>query len=96
MINVLTLGVAEGKESGASGRESEPSVRTDGSLSASSSGVRRRRRRNQNSRCKAGYLRPRGGFIPCMLASKETLLNMSLRRGKFTQADQVLKVSMNG
>ena len=39
-----------------------------------------------------GVFKPRQDIIPRMLASKNSLLNMCLRRGKNSQAEQVVKV----
>ena len=39
-----------------------------------------------------GVFKPRQDIIPRMLASKNSLLNMCLRRGKYSQAEQVVKV----
>lgn len=42
-----------------------------------------------------GMFKPRRDIIPRMLASKHSLLNMCLRRGKYSQAEQVVKVRTN-
>ena len=39
-----------------------------------------------------GMFKPKQDIIPRMLAPKHTLLNMCLRRGKYSQAEQVVKV----
>ena len=39
-----------------------------------------------------GMFKPRQDIVPRMLASKNSLLNMCLRRGKYSQAEQVVKV----
>ena len=39
-----------------------------------------------------GVLKPKQDIVPRMLAPKNSLLNMCLRRGKYSQAEQVVKV----
>ena len=39
-----------------------------------------------------GMFKPKQDIIPRMLAPKHSLLNMCLRRGKYSQAEQVVKV----
>ncbi|XP_019625924.1 PREDICTED: zinc finger FYVE domain-containing protein 26-like [Branchiostoma belcheri] len=57
---------------------------------------RRRRRRNHSARCSSAtssiVLKRKTGIIPRMLATKDTLLNMCLQRGNYTQAHQVIKM----
>ncbi len=77
-------------------QDSESYPTTDGSVSGTGStgGVSRRRRHRQHQR-RDSSTRPGTeslGIISKLLSSKEVLLTMCLRQGKFAQAEQVVKV----
>ena len=73
--------------------DSESRQSTDGAVSNNSTASHRARRRHKRGSLMHCLHRTRHGIIPKMLSSRSALLTMCLRRGKFEQAEQVVKVS---